>query len=194
MIWAANDLWKTRGSRNIQRTGVHTVRMNFHLPVSRTNISWSGVQCTAIWFHIMANCRQSNFIQNIQCQKSTIACGMAKMSLVECMGLNFDVDRNYFWLEGYSRLSLIDRQFDTTRERYLQFRGEGCSWSLFILGMIKVQIIIFDSCKIRDYMKVFQNPHFGWPDNYWEGDHLFLNLLLAVLKVLGKKSTINNML
>ena len=109
------------------------------------------------------------------------------------MWLNFDVDRNYFWLEGYSRLSLIDRQFDTTRERYLQFRGEGCSWSLFILGMIKVQIIIFDSCKIRDYMKVFQNPHFGWPDNYWEGDHLFLNLLLAVLKVLGKRSTISTM-
>jgi len=86
---------------------------------------------------------------------------MAKISLVECIWLNFDVDQNYFWLEGYSRLSLIDRQFDMTRERYLHFRGEGCSWSLFILSMIKVQIIIFDSCKIRDYMKVFLNSHFG---------------------------------
>jgi hypothetical protein len=33
MIRAASDLWKTKGSRNLRRTGVHTVRMNFHLPV-----------------------------------------------------------------------------------------------------------------------------------------------------------------
>jgi len=91
--------------------------------------------CSALLFGFTPkpNCRQSNLIQNIQRQKSTIARRMAKMSLVQCMWLNFDVDRNNFgWGDIQGWVWLTDSLI--WWEGAIFFWGEVCSCSLIILS------------------------------------------------------------
>ena len=138
MIWAANVFKKTKGGQSIWRTGVHTVRMNFHLPVSRTNISWSGVHFL-FWFHINSNCKQSTLIQNIQNVKLHNCMWNSKKATgsMYCMRLNFDVDRNKFLERIYKvKLDWLTVWFNE-RALFAFFRGEICSWWLFILSVIK---------------------------------------------------------